>query len=274
MPHLRAAPVRATLGGVSVDPPRPELSRAELRRYSRQLLLPEWHAAGAQERLRAARVLVVGAGGLGGPVVTQLAGAGVGFLRVSDDDTVSLSNLHRQTHFSLGDVGRPKAGTLCARAQALNPHVAVEAAPALSPANAAALLAGVHLVVDATDNFAARYAIADACAARGLPSVWGAASGVSGMVSVFGSALGLRDVFPDASGEESCDEAGVLGPLPGMVGSMMALEALKVLSGMGETLAGRLWTFDALTSQTRVIRLRSPVSGAGQSGLAPAKSVL
>ena len=255
-------------------PSGPELSRAELRRYSRQLLLPEWHAAGAQERLRAARVLVVGAGGLGGPVVMQLAGAGVGFLRVSDDDTVALSNLHRQTHFALGDVGRPKAGTLCARAQALNPHVAVEAAPALTPENAAALLAGVHLVVDATDNFAARYAIADACAAAGLPCVWGAASGISGMASVFGPALGLRDVFPDASGEESCDEAGVLGPLPGVVGSLMALEALKVLGGVGETLAGRLWTFDALTLQTRVIRLRPPVSGAGQSGLTPAKSVL
>lgn len=256
------------------SPAGTELSRAELRRYSRQLLLPEWHAAGAQERLRAARVLVVGAGGLGGPVVTQLAGAGVGFLRVSDGDTVALSNLHRQTHFSHGDVGRPKAATLCARAQALNPHVAVEAAPALTPENAATLLAGVQLVVDATDNFAARYAVADACAAAGLPCVWGAASGVSGMVSVFGPALGLRDVFPDASGEESCDEAGVLGPLPNVVGSLMALEALKVLGGVGETLVGRLWTFDALTLHTRIIRLRPPVSETGQSGLTSVKSVL
>ncbi len=256
----------ATLGGVS-DVAGPELSRAELRRYSRQLLLPEWHAAGAQERLRAARVLVVGAGGLGGPVVMQLAGAGVGALRVSDSDTVALSNLHRQTYFTLGDVGRPKAQVLCARAQQLNPQVTVGAAPALTPENAAELLAGVHLVVDATDNFGTRYAIADACAAAELPSVWGAASGVSGMVSVFGPDLGLRDVFPDAAGEEACDEAGVLGPRPGLVAGLMAAEAVKLLGGVGETLAGRLWTFDALTAQTRVVRLR-------QSGLTPAKSVL
>ncbi|KQR04783.1 molybdopterin biosynthesis protein MoeB [Deinococcus sp. Leaf326] len=250
------------------------MTRAELRRYSRQLLLPEWGTAGAQERLRGARVLIVGAGGLGGPVVMQLAGAGVGFLRVSDGDTVALSNLHRQTHFVLGDVGRSKSGALCARAQALNPHVAVEAAVALTDDNAAELLAGIHLVVDATDNFGARYDVADACAAAGLPCVWGAASGISGMVSIFGPDLGLRDVFPDASGEESCDEAGVLGPLPNVIGSLMALEALKLLGGVGETLAGRLWTFDALTLQTRVIRLRPPAHRAGQSVLTPAKSVL
>jgi adenylyltransferase/sulfurtransferase len=152
--------------------------------------------------------------------------------------------------------------------------VAVEAAVALTGDNAAELLAGIHLVVDATDNFGARYDVADACAAAGLPCVWGAASGISGMVSIFGPDLGLRDVFPDASGEESCDEAGVLGPLPNVVGSLMALEALKLLGGVGETLAGRLWTFDALNLQTRIIRLRPPAHRAGQSVLTPAKSVL
>lgn len=252
----------------------PGLSRTELRRYSRQLLLPEWQGAGAQERVRAARVLVVGAGGLGGPVVTQLAGAGVGGLRVSDGDTVALSNLHRQLHFTLADLGRPKAQVLCARAQAINPHTAVEVAPALTPENAATLLCGMALVVDATDNFEARYAVADACAQAGVPCVWGAASGVSGMVSVFGPGLGLRDVFPDAAGEESCDEAGVLGPLPNLVGSLMALEALKCLGGVGETLAGRLWTCDALTLQTRVIRLRPATERSRADHLAPAESVL
>ncbi|GAA5513762.1 putative adenylyltransferase/sulfurtransferase MoeZ [Deinococcus carri] len=236
--------------------PASPLSRTELRRYSRQLLVPEWLDAGAQERLRAAAVLVVGAGGLGGPVILQLAGAGVGRLVIADGDTVDLSNLHRQTQFGVGDVGRPKAEVVAARAQALNPFVQVEAAPWLDEANADALVGGVDLVVDATDNFGARYAIADACGRAGREWVWGAASGSSGLVSVFGPDLGLRDVFPDPGGAESCDEAGVLGPLPNVVGSVMALEALKVLGGVGEALRGRLWTFDALTGRVRVLRLR------------------
>ncbi|MBB5235600.1 HesA/MoeB/ThiF family protein [Deinococcus budaensis] len=236
-------------------PPRSPLSRAELRRYSRPLLVPEWQEAGAQERLRSASVLVVGAGGLGGPVIAQLAGAGVGELVIADGDTVGLSNLHRQTLFGTADVGRLKAEVAAARAQGLNPQVRVRTAPALGPANADAQVTRATLVVDATDNFEARYLIADACTRAGREWVWGAASGTSGLASVFGPELGLRDVFPDPGEAQSCDEAGVLGPLPNVVGSVMALEALKLLGGVGEVLRGRLWTFDALTGRVRVIRL-------------------
>lgn len=234
------------------------IGRSELRRYSRQLLVPEWMEAGAQERLRAASVLIVGAGGLGGPVALALAGAGVGRLVIADSDTVDLSNLHRQTQFTQGDVGGPKAAVTAARAQAINPFVAVVTAPRLDAGNARELLGGADLTVDATDNFGSRYLIADTCASLGREWVWGAASGTSGMVSVFGPGLGLRDVFPDPGDDLSCDEAGVIGPVPAVVGNMMALEALKVLGGVGEPLRGRLWTLDALTGRTRTLALRAP----------------
>ncbi|BDP40316.1 molybdopterin biosynthesis protein MoeB [Deinococcus aetherius] len=239
------------------EPGLPRLSRPELRRYSRQLIVPEWQGAGAQERLRSASVLVVGAGGLGGPVVAQLAGAGVGRLVIADGDTVDASNLHRQTLYTAADVGRPKAEVAAARAQAINPFVRVETAPFLTGENVGGLVAPSNLVVDATDNFGARYTLADACTRAGREWVWGAASGTSGMVSLFGPGLGLRDVFPDPGEAESCEEAGVLGPVPNVVGSMMALEALKVLGGVGEPLRGRLWTFDALSGAVRVIGLRA-----------------
>lgn len=229
----------------------PVLTRAELRRYSRPLLVPEWVEAGAQERVRASRVLLVGAGGLGGPVALQLAGAGVGHLSIADPDTVAVSNLHRQTQFTQADVGRSKAEILCARAQAGNPYVQVQALGWFEPN----FIAGHDLVIDATDNFEARYAIADACKAAQMPCVWGAASGTSGMVSVFSGDFGLREVFPDPDDSASCAEVGVLGPVPQIVGGMMAMEALKVLGGVGQPLRGRLWTFDALSGQSRVLKL-------------------
>ncbi|WP_161881223.1 HesA/MoeB/ThiF family protein [Deinococcus alpinitundrae] len=239
-------------------PDPPTLSRGELRRYGRQLLLPEF--ATTQERLKAARVLVVGAGGLGCPVIAYLAGAGIGFLRIADGDTVSLSNLHRQTLYTTADVGRSKAQAAAARAQQVNPYVRVEATPALSTETAPALLEGIDLVIDASDNFTARYLVHDACTAAGLTWVWGAAGGFEGMVSVFGPGFGLRDVFPTPDGAESCDDIGVVGPLLGVVGSVMAVEALKVLTGQAETLAGRLWTYDALSARTRIVRLGPPIS--------------
>ncbi|AWN21941.1 molybdopterin biosynthesis protein MoeB [Deinococcus irradiatisoli] len=238
----------------------PTLSRSELRRYSRQLLLSEF--AGGQERLKAARVLVIGAGGLGCPVLAYLAGAGVGFLRIADGDTVSLSNLHRQTLYTQADVGRSKAQLAAARLQQVNPYVAVEAAPALSAETAAALLGGVSLVIDASDNFGTRYLVHDLCTAAGLPWVWGAAGGLEGMVSVFGPEFGLRDVFPTSEGAESCDEIGVVGPLLGVVGSVMAMEALKLLTGQPDVLTGRLWTYDALSARVRVVRLPDRTSAA------------
>ncbi|MBZ9714845.1 HesA/MoeB/ThiF family protein [Deinococcus multiflagellatus] len=236
----------------------PSLSRAELRRYSRALLVPEWQEAGAQARVGAARVVVVGAGGLGSPVIAALAGAGVGELVIAEGDTVDLSNLHRQSLYTTPDVGHPKAERAAARAQQLNPHVRVRAAPPVDDQNLPELLAGATLLIDATDNFETRYRLADACTALGREWVWGAASGTSGMVSVFGPALGLRDVFPEPGGAASCDEAGVLGPVPGVVGALMATEALKVLGGVGEPLRGRLWTYDALSGHTRVLRLGAP----------------
>ncbi|ADV66696.1 HesA/MoeB/ThiF family protein [Deinococcus maricopensis] len=229
------------------------LSRAEVSRYSRQLLVPEF--ADAQGRLRAARVLVVGAGGLGCPVVQYLAGAGVGTLLIADGDTVSVSNLHRQTLYMTADVGRAKAEVAAARAQAVNPFVRAQARPAVTAQNVTALLAEADVVVDATDNFEARYLLADACVAAGRAWVWGAAGGTEGMASVFGPQVGLRDVFPSAAGAESCELIGVVGPLLGVVGGMMALEALKLVAGLPPGLAGVLWTVDALSGRTRQLRL-------------------
>lgn len=233
--------------------PQDPLSRDELRRYSRQLLLPE--LAQGQQRLKAARVLLVGLGGLGSPLLGYLAGAGVGALRLSDPDRVGLSNLHRQTLYSSADLGRPKAGLAAARAQLQNPHVRVETAPALSAENAAELLEGVTLAVDATDNFETRHALSDACAAAGVPLVWGAAAGTEGMVSVFAGGRRLRDLFPTPEGAEDCATAGVFGPLVGVVGAQMAAEALKLLTGVGEPLTGRLWLYDALSGRVRLLSL-------------------
>lgn len=238
-------------------PAQGELSREELRRYSRQLLVPEWLQAGAQERLRHASVLLVGAGGLGGPVALQLAGAGVGRLVIADGDTVGVSNLHRQTLFMAADVGRLKAEIAAARAQALNPFVQVQVASRLDGHDLDRLVPSVTLVVDATDNFETRYAIADACTRAGREWVWGAAGGSSGMVSVFGPHLGLRDLFPTPGDGPSCDETGVLGPVPNLVGSLMAQEALKVLGGVGDPLRGKLWTFEALSGRARLLSLKA-----------------
>lgn len=235
-------------------PPAP-LSRTELERYSRQLLLPEF--ADRQPAIRAGRVLVVGAGGLGTPVVQYLAGAGVGRLGIADDDVVGLSNLQRQTLYATPDVGRPKAQVAAARAQQVNPFVQVEVLPAVGEANAAERISRFDVVVDATDNFTARYLISDACAQAGRPCVWGAAGGSEGMLSVFAGGRTLRQLFPEPTGAEDCDTIGVLGPLLGVVGSMMALEVLKLLSGAGDPMTGRLWVFDALSGRVRTIRTTS-----------------
>ncbi|AZI42751.1 HesA/MoeB/ThiF family protein [Deinococcus psychrotolerans] len=240
------------------DPAPNALTRTELRRYGRQLLLPEF--ASQQEHLKAAHVLVIGAGGLGCPVIAYLAGAGVGALRISDGDTVGLSNLQRQTLFTTLDVGKSKAQLAAARAQQVNPYVRVESCDALSQDNAPALLSGIDLVIDASDNFVTRYLVHDLCTAAGLPWVWGAAGGLEGMVSVFDPTFGLRQVFPTPDGAESCDEIGVMGPLLGVIGGVMAMEALKVLTGQPDTLVNRLWTYDALSARVRVVRLTAAIS--------------
>ncbi|WP_424951565.1 HesA/MoeB/ThiF family protein [Deinococcus sp.] len=236
--------------------PDPDLTRDELRRYSRPLLLPEWADAGAQERLKAAGVLVVGAGGLGCPALGYLVGAGVGRVDISDGDTVALSNLHRQTLYTTADLGRPKAQVAAARLAQLNPGVVLEVLPALTPEGASALVGRYDLLLDCTDNFETRYLINDACVAAGRRWVWGAAGGSEGMLSVFGPRYTLRELFPDPAGAESCDETGVLGPLLGVIGSLMAGEALKLLGGVGDLLEGQLLTYDLMNAQTRRIRLR------------------
>jgi len=229
------------------------LSRDEIERYSRQLLLPGF--AEGFSGVRTARVLLVGAGGLGSPVATYLAGAGVGALTVCDGDAVSLSNLQRQTLYAVADVGRAKAEVAVARLQALNPAVRFAASGVFDATNADALVEAHDVVVDATDNFTTRYLISDTCARLGRPLVWGAAGAFEGMVSVFGGGVSLRDVFPEPGGDD-CDVIGVLGPVLGVVASGMAVEVLKLLSGVGEPLLGRLWVYDALTGRVRVIRVQ------------------
>jgi molybdopterin-synthase adenylyltransferase len=246
------------------------LTRDELRRYSRPLLVPEWVQAQAQEKLKRAAVLVVGAGGLGCPALGYLAGAGLGRIGISDGDTVGLSNLHRQTLYTTTDIGQPKAQVAASRLQRLNPNVAVQVCPAFSAANADELLSRYDLLLDCTDNFTTRYQIADACSAQGRDWVWGAAGGTEGMVSVFGPEFGLRELFPasedgDLEGAESCDTIGVLGPLLGVIGSLMAAETLKLLGGVGEPLRGQLLTYDLLHARIRRITLRPARQTAPQS---------
>ncbi len=230
------------------------LSPDELARYGRQLLLPPVGVDG-QRRLKAARVLVVGAGGLGSPAALYLAAAGVGALGLVDHDRVDASNLHRQVLYGTADVGRPKLDAAARRLRDLNPHVAVEPHPArLTAANARALVAGHDVVVDGTDNFAARYAVNDACAALGVPNVYGSVHRFEGQVSVFAVPGGpcYRCLYPAPPPEgtvPSCAEGGVLGVLPGLVGMLQATETLKLLLGLGEPLVGRLLVVDALAAR-------------------------
>ncbi|WP_421569600.1 molybdopterin-synthase adenylyltransferase MoeB [Stenotrophomonas sp. PD6] len=234
-------------------------------RYSRHLLLPQVGVAG-QQRLLNARVLLLGAGGLGSPAAFYLAAAGVGHLRIVDDDVVDRSNLHRQILHTDASVGTPKVHSARERLLALNPRLDVDAVQArVTSSNIDALLEGVDVVLDGSDNFPLRYLLNDACLQHGIPLVYGAVERFTGQVSVFdagrqrGHAPCYRCLFPEPPPPEfapNCAEAGVLGVLPGMVGLLQATEALKLLLGIGEPLVGRLLTFDALGTRFREIRLR------------------
>jgi len=236
------------------------LTNAELIRYSRQIRLPELGIEG-QERLRSASVLVVGAGGLGSPVALYLAAAGVGRLGIVDDDRVELHNLHRQIAHGSSDVGRDKAASAADAVQAINPGLEVVPVVArLDPGNAANVIADYDLIVDGSDNYATRYAVNDACARIGKPWVYGSVEKYSGQVSLFGAPGGpcYRCVYPqapDPGQSASCEEIGVLGAVPGVVGSLQAVEALKWLAGIGETLAGRLLQFDLRHGQWTTIQV-------------------
>jgi molybdopterin-synthase adenylyltransferase len=243
-------------------PPRPALSDPELERYSRQLVLPEWSER-AQLALRCASVLVVGAGALGSPVALHLAGAGVGRLGIVDGDDVELSNLHRQHLHFTPDVGVPKAHSAAAKLGFLNPGVVVEPYQVrLGEDNAAALLEGQDLVVDCSDSFATRYAVNAACCAARIPLVEGGVLGTSGLVMAIrpGESACYRCAFPEPPADApSCAEAGVLGPAAGVIGSLMALEAMKLLGGVGEPLLGAFLQADLATHDfTRVRVPRRP----------------
>ncbi len=233
--------------------PGQELSREQAQRYARHALLPGIGTEG-QRRLLNARVLVVGAGGLGSPALLYLAAAGVGTIGVVDDDVVDVSNLQRQVVHGVADVGRPKVASAAASVAAIDPDLTLIAHDErLTVDNALEILRGYDLVLDGTDNFATRYLVADACEILGLPCVWGAILRFDGQVSVFWPGRGplYRDVFatpPDPALVPSCAEAGVFGVLCGAIGSAMGTEAIKLICGVGRPLVGRFMVYDALAA--------------------------
>jgi sulfur-carrier protein adenylyltransferase/sulfurtransferase len=249
----------------------PALSHDEVLRYSRHLLLPEVGVEG-QRRLKAARVLCVGAGGLGSPAILYLAAAGVGTIGLVDFDVVDLTNLQRQIVHGTADVGRRKTASAEARVAALNPGVRVEAHDLrLTSGNALDLVARYDIVLDGSDNFPTRYLVNDACAISGRPYVYGSIFRFEGQASVFDAAAGpcyrcLHPEPPPPGLVPSCAEGGVLGVLPGIVGSIQALETIKLIVGAGRSLVGRLLLFDALRLGFRELELRKdpdcPVCGA------------
>ncbi|MDH3206047.1 MAG: molybdopterin-synthase adenylyltransferase MoeB [Gemmatimonadota bacterium] len=238
-----------------------ELSRAELYRYARHLALPQVGIEG-QKRLKAGRVLCVGAGGLGSPLALYLAAAGVGTLGIVDFDVVDESNLQRQILHGTKDVGRSKLDSAEDRLRDINPHVrVVKHESQLSSANALGILADYDVVVDGTDNFPTRYLVNDACVLLGKPNVYGSVFRWEGQASVFATKGGpcYRCLFrepPPPGLVPNCAEGGVLGVLPGIIGSLQALETIKLLLGQGDSLVGRLLIFDALGMEWREVKLR------------------
>ena len=231
-------------------------SEDEIERYARQLVLADVGGPG-QQRLKAARVLIVGMGGVGGPAALYLAAAGIGTLGLVDDDTVSLSNLQRQIQFETADVGASKVEVSARRLTALNPHVEVQTfAERLSPDPASQRVAGWDLVIDGTDDFETRMAVNAACVGAGVPLVSGALGAWSGQVAVFEGRPCYRCLVPDVPPDaETCARVGVIGALAGLIGSLVALEAIKRLTGAGDPLTGRLWIHDALTGRSRTVRI-------------------
>ncbi len=236
------------------------LSSGERARYARHLILPQVGAEG-QGRIKAARILLVGAGGLGSPAALYLAAAGVGTLGLVDFDVVDVSNLQRQILHGTSDIGRPKLESARARIAEVNPHVRVEThATRLTSANALAILGGYDIIVDGSDNFATRYLVNDACVMLGKPNVHGSIFRFDGQASVFCTADGpcYRCLFPSpppAGLVPSCAEGGVLGVLPGLIGTIQATEALKLVLGIGESLAGRLLIVDTLGMRFNTVRV-------------------
>jgi adenylyltransferase/sulfurtransferase len=241
--------------------PAPTLSQPEIQRYSRHLILPEVGVEG-QQRLKAAKVLIVGAGGLGSPLGLYLAAAGVGTLGLVDFDVVDESNLQRQVLYGQKDIGRPKIEAAAERLREINPHITVvPLGEKLTAANALEIFAPYDIVVDGTDNFPTRYLVNDACVLTGKPNVYGSIFRFEGQVSVFWGAQGpcYRCLFPEPPPPglvPSCAEGGVLGVLPGIIGALQANEVIKLILDRGDSLLGRLLLFDALKMKFRELRLR------------------
>ncbi len=253
----------------SVAPPAPiaantaptgAMSPEELDRYARHIMLRELGGQG-QGKLRRANVLIAGAGALGAPIALYLAAAGVGRITLADDDEVSLSNLQRQVIFRTKDAGRPKVEAAAEAMSALNPHLQITPLARRITADDAALVAGFDLVLDGTDSFAARFDINRACVAAGVPLVAGAIAQWEGQLTIWDPTRGapcMACIFPEAPAQglaPSCAEAGVIGALPGVIGSMMALEAIKLITGAGAPLRGQMTIFDGLWGESRQIRL-------------------
>lgn len=243
-------------------------SADERERYARHILLKEVGGPG-QQKLKAATVAIVGMGGLGAPAALYLAAAGVGALRLIDHDAVALSNLQRQIIFGTGDVGAPKVASAESALLALNPNVDIDTLVMhIDGSNAEATLDGADIVLDGTDDFATRFAVNDACHALGITLVSGAVGRWDGQVSTFKSGhtktLPLeqrlpcyRCLVPDTPPHaETCERTGIIGALTGVIGSMMALEAIKEITGAGESLAGRLLVYDGLATTSRIVTLK------------------
>ena len=240
-------------------------SKEELARYNRHIIIPEFGLA-AQQKLKAAKVLVVGSGGLGSPVLLYLAAAGIGTIGIVDFDVVDDSNLQRQVLFGVNEIGKPKVEAAKARLQALNPHLEfVLYNTQLTSLNALDIIKDYDVVADGTDNFPTRYLVNDACVLLGKPNVYASIFQFEGQVSVFNyrhanGNLGpnYRDLYPTPPPPglvPSCAEGGVLGVLPGIIGSLQALEVIKVVTGVGDPLSGRFYIFDALNFESRTFNI-------------------
>ena len=240
--------------------PLPDLTREELARYARHVILPDVGVDG-QRRLKGARVLLVGAGGLGSPAAMYLAAAGIGTLGIVDFDDVDASNLQRQILHDTASMGRPKVESARDRVKAINPNVSVEMHQVrLTSANALQILDRYDVVLDGADNFPTRYLVNDACVLLGKPNAFGAIFRFEGQASVFGARNGpcYRCIYPEPPPPglvPSCAEAGVFGVLPGIVGTIQATETIKLILGVGETLVGRLLVYDAMRMTFRELKV-------------------
>lgn len=233
----------------------------QLLRYSRQIMLPAFGIEG-QQALLDSHVLIIGAGGLGSPAALYLAAAGIGHITIADDDDVDLSNLQRQIMHRQADIGTPKVASARDALNAINPDITVDTTTdRLAEQSLTARVASAEIVLDCTDNFATRFAINEACVSAGKPLVSGAAIRMEGQVSVFDNrnddSACYRCLYRDEGElEETCADNGVLAPTVGIIGSIQAMEAIKVISGIGETLSGRLLVFDGMTMEWRAMKLR------------------